>query len=55
MHVACASGHLDMVKMLCEEYKAKSFPDRFGMLPMHEASNPNVKKYMFEREVKEIA
>jgi len=37
LHLAAASGHLEMVKALCEELGATMQQDRFGLLPIHDA------------------
>ncbi len=56
LHFAAAGGHLDVVKALIQntEHPAKpDLPDRFGMLPIHEAATAkhyDVRAYLFELE-----
>ncbi|CAD7934475.1 unnamed protein product [Amoebophrya sp. A120] len=55
LHYAAAAGSLDVVKLLIEEYGAKSKPDRFGMLPIHEAErHPDVRAYLHDVESVEL-
>lgn len=51
LHFAAAGGSLSVCKLLVEEYGAKSRPDRFGMLPIHEAERyPEIRSYLYEAE-----
>mmetsp|Transcript_21979 Transcript_21979/g.55378 ORF Transcript_21979/g.55378 Transcript_21979/m.55378 type:complete len:1478 (+) Transcript_21979:477-4910(+) len=49
LHYAAAAGSVEVCKLLVEEYGARSKPDRFGMLPIHEAErHPDVRAYLYD-------
>ncbi|CAD7922071.1 unnamed protein product [Amoebophrya sp. A25] len=55
LHFAAAGGSLEVCKLLVETYGAKSKPDRFGMLPIHEAEkNCEIRSYLYESECKDM-